>query len=185
MRQLSAATKAALRRSHRIVAVFVRIGHPSGEGRFWSGLGPIEWGGHTWIGAGHIGSIDPVESSSAIEINEIRYTMTKLPPDVVAQLSREIKGYTASLWLGFLTIEGTLVDDPILILDSDLDYQSFAIAEDGSASLQVVSQHGFWRVEEPSDIKWSPEEHKLVHPGDAGLDLLPSLVNKVVAWTRS
>ncbi len=74
---------------------------------------------------------------------------------------------------------------PLEIADVvDLDTQDVQAGDDGSFTIVVLGQSGFWQLENPSLRLWSPEQQKADFPGDTGMDALHELENLEVAWTR-
>lgn len=170
-------------RARRPLALLAAIGHPAGTARFWTGIGPLQWGGYSWTGSGALGSIAPIKHTSAIAIQEINFAMSGVDPQVVAGLSDSVRNLGGQVWLACMGSNHAVVPDPYQIVDAVLDYQSLSAAADGTVSISITARTGFYTLERAIDEAWTTEEQKLTYPTDSGFDLIPSLQNQDIQWT--
>lgn len=181
MSRLSYATARALAERAPLL-LLAEIEHPDGTGYFWSGVGSLEWNGHTWRGAGTLGAITPIEHTTNIAIQEIQFTLAGADQEVVADLSDDVRNKGGRAWLACLNDMGGVVEDPFLIVDSELDYQSFKIDDDGTATIQITARSGFYTLERALDDVWSDEDQKSRFPTDSGLSQISKLQNQDLVW---
>lgn len=166
--------------------LFAEIDHPDGTAYFWTGLGGISWSGQTWTGAGTFGAVTPIKLSTDIAIQEINFILSGVDATELAKLSTDVRNRSGRAWIACLDDHGQVVPDPFLFVDSQLDYQTLSVADDGmSASISITARMGFYTLERGIDEAWTPERHKLEFPGDIGLDMIPGLQNQDVLWTPS
>lgn len=170
-------------RARRPLFLLAEIEHPDGTARFWSGVGRLPWSGQTWIGAGTLGSITPIRRTSDLVIQELTFALAAVDPDVVATLSDDVRNRAGRAWLACLAPDGGVVADPMQIVDAELDYQTFSAGEDGKVGIAITARTGFYTLERALDEAWTPEEQKLLYPGDTGLDMISSLQNQTLQWT--
>jgi hypothetical protein len=161
------------------------IEHPNNTGYFWSGIGSLQWNGQTWAGAGKLGSIAPIEHTTNLSIQEILFTLVGADPEIVATLSDDVRNKSGQVWLACLDEMGGVVTDPIQIVDSQLDYQSFKIDDDGTSTLQITARTGFFILETPLHDVWSDEDQRAKYPTDSGLSLISGLQNQDLVWGRA
>ena len=57
MRDLSPEFLAAIRADSVVPALLVYLDFAADPFRAWTGLGPVEWLGHTWQGVGNLGEV--------------------------------------------------------------------------------------------------------------------------------
>lgn len=162
---------------------FCQINHPSGTGYFHTGIGPIDWNGHTWSGSGSLGAITPVKHSSEIATQDIVFTVSGVDADLIAKLDDDIHNRAAYAWLACLDYNGKVIPDPYQLVDAELDTQMFEIADDGTATISITAHTGFYILDYAVEEAWTPENQHLKFPGDTGFDMIPSLVNKDLPWT--
>lgn len=180
-REVSAAMAAALLAGNQI-ALLAEIEHPSGTARFWSGIGKLRWNDYEWTGSGTLGTITPIKYSSQLNIQEISFNMNGVSPDDVSGLDDNVRNLSGAAWLACLDERGIVIDDPIQIVDAQLDYQSFT-ADETNVSITITARTGFYTLERSIDECWSAEDQRLNYPNDSGMDFLSELANQNVIWS--
>lgn len=183
MAPMTARMAQALKR-RRPIALLSEIEHPDGTGRFWTGVGKLRWKGNSWTGSGVLGTITPIKQTTDITIQDITFTMSGVDPQIAAGLSSNVRNRAGNVWLACLE-GGAVVPDPYPILESQLDYQSFAADEDGSVSISITARSGFYSLTRAIDDAWSPEQQHLLYPDDTGFDMIAGLTNQSLNWTPS
>src|SRR6266496_6228984 len=118
--------------------LFVAIEHPSGTGYFTTGIGSRVWNGHTWTGTGKFGSITPIKHTSDIAIQDITFSISGVDVDILNGLNDAVQGFNGSVWLYCLADDDTVVLDPYQIINSELDYQTFTVDPNGTATVSIV-----------------------------------------------
>jgi hypothetical protein len=163
--------------------VFAAVDHPSGMGRFWTGIGSKSWDGQTWTGSGRMGGVAPIRATSELAIQEVVFWMAGVDPEVAARLNGEVRNLTGDVWLACLDDRDEVIADPYPLLNAVLDYQTFDASDDLSVVVKVIARSGFVSLERAIDEAWTPENQHLRFAGDTGLDLIPSLQNKEILFT--
>lgn len=165
--------------------VLCKIEHPAGDFYCWSGVGPKEYSGHTWVGLGILGRVTPIKSTSDLVIQDVEFTLSGVNLESLALINGSVKGKIGTLWLACLDEYENIVVNPYQLLECELDVQDFVPSPDGSVALKITGHSGFYTIERAINEVWSPENQKVLFPGDTGLDLLPSLQNQDIAWTKT
>lgn len=171
-------------RRRKPLALLGHIEHPDGDGRFWSGVGLLRWNGAQWTGAAKLGTITPIRHTSDLVIQEIQFQMSGVDPEIVATLNDDVRGRAGRAWLAGIA-KGNVVPNPIQIVDSQLDFQTYQIDEDGRATMAITARSGFYTLDRALDEAWTTEDQHLTYPDDSGLDMIPDLQNQDVIWTPS
>lgn len=168
------------------LALLAAVDHPSGFFYAWTGVGLLEWDGHTWIGVGVLGGAGPVKRTSELQIQEIQLRLTGIPPEQARWLSSVVRGREAQLWLAAISpTDGQVVRDPYPLVLSLMDYQTYQIDESSAPQLSIVGQTGFYTLDRALDEVWSTEAQRGRDPTDTGLDQMAVLANQTVNWTRT
>ncbi len=183
-RPMSYEMLAAIKRQAPLI-LLAKIEHPSGDAYMWSGVGTLTWNGFDWTGMGTLGTIAPIEHSSQIAIQEIQFTLTGADPTEVQKLSDDVCNRSGAAWLACLDERGNVVADPFQIVDSQLDFQSEKIDDDGTATIQITARTGFYTLERAANDVWSAEDQRKTYPDDSGLDLISKLLNQELVWAPS
>ena len=187
MRELTARQKLALRQPGTRMATFVELGHPDGTIYVWSGSGIVDHDGHEWLGVGLIAGISGVGSSAEPRVSQVVSVLTGVPGDALDVTTTELKGYTEIAYHAIMRPDDRIVDHLHVAETVDLDTQDVQAADDGSFTISVNGQAGFWQLEHASMRLWSPEQARADYPdgSDTGFDALHQLENLEVSWTRT
>lgn len=171
----------ALMRGEIINAVMVDLGWSGGTRRYWSGVGDLDHGGETYTGLGHLGQVTPVQSSPEIEVIETKFQLSGVSAELLAALGDTVKGYQATLYEAFLD-ERYVVIEREEMLTARLDYQQYAVGDDGKATIAQVGSSGFWHLLNRSAAKWSPEEAKALVADETGFDEMHLQQDTNLTW---
>jgi hypothetical protein len=163
--------------------LFVAIQHPSGTGYFCTGVGTRQWNGHTWSGTGKFGGITPIKHTSEIAVQDIVFSLSGIDASVVAGLNDNVQNLNGSVWLFCLGSDEAIVRDPYQLIDSVLDYQTFTIGTDGTATIAITAHSGFYTLARGIEEAWTSENQKQTFPTDTGLDMISGLQNQNLLWT--
>lgn len=187
MRQLTARQKLALRMPGTRLAVFVKMEHPDGTVYAWSGSGIIDHDGQAWLGCGLIAGVSGVGSSTEPQVSQVGLVLTGVPADLLNVTDTDLKGYVATLYHAIMTPDDRIVGGLEVADVVDLDYQDVSASEDGSFTIAVIGQSGFWQLENASMRLWSPEQARADYPdgSDTGFDALHEMENLEIPWTRT
>ncbi len=163
--------------------LFVAIDHPDGTGYFWTGIGSRDWNGHTWQGAGTLGSITPIKHSSEIAIQDITFSISGIDATIAAGLNDDVRNRIGEVWLACFKWDDSVVPDPYKLIDSELDYQVFEAGDDGTTTVSIIAHSGFYTLDRGVEEAWTPENQKLIDATDTGMDYIPGLQNQDLPWT--
>lgn len=172
-------------RKGKPLAVLAEIDHPSGTFRCWTGIGYLEYNGFTWTGIGLLGSISPIKSTSDLSIQEINFSLSGVNPETLALLDDAVRNLEANVWLAALDSKNQIIKEPYQLLNCILDYQTFSIDDNGSATVSIIARSSFYTIERAIDEVWSNEDQTKRFPTDTGLSLLHTLENQQVIWTKT
>lgn len=186
MRALTADQVEALRTPPIRPATLVDIDHPKLRIRAWSGTGDLDWNGVVFKGLGLVAGVSAVRSTQEIRIQRVRYMIRALPKDVQDLINVNVRNRQALQWLALLDDNHRIGRaQPIPVNDSRLDRQVFSLDGAGRADLSIEAINGIRKLEIASSLRWTPEDQKVDHPSDIGLDRVYLYQNREVTWTRT
>lgn len=168
------------------------IDHPDGVVRVWSRTGTRvftdtgvpEIDGYEWRGLGIAGRITGATSSVPLQIKQVTFELAGVPPKAAAYLSGKVRNRVGKVWFGAL--DGRrLIPNPDLVVDSVLDYQKLAVQDNGTCTIRILGNIGFFNLTRASNRAWTHERQQIRFPGDVGLSLIPELGNKEVRWRKT
>jgi hypothetical protein len=139
----------------------------------------VVWGGHTYQGAGDVGSIDPV-SDSAGEREALRLTLASVPLDYLSLAmgggyrNKRIRIYEA------IYTDAGVVDAP-LVWSGSLD--QMAISEGAeSGQISITAEHRGTTFARAKPLRYTDGDQQLVAPGDRSLQFVVSQANHPDVW---
>jgi len=182
MRDLTTEAQAAFLASAKLPAFFWEGEFNTGTLRLWSGVGPIEWNGHTWSGAGDLAGISPIEETTDVVANGISFSFSGIDPSMIATALGEItQGRPVKLWLGMLQQDGSVIADPSMVFAGRMDVPTIDEgAETSTITLTVESR--LVALNTPRIRRWTPEDQKLRDPTDKGFEYINGLQEAEIVW---
>ena len=163
--------------------LIAEINTAGGYVRVWNGAGDLIWNGYTWQGIGTFGGVSPVQESSNLQANGVRFELSGIPAALIStSLSDMRQGLSAKLWLGaFDTLGGTLIADPYLIFSGLTDVPTI---EDGAdtATLSITAENRLIDLQRERVRRYTSEDQSLRDSTDLGFEYVPSLQDAEIIW---
>ncbi len=181
-RDLTTAFEAATKAKEVAPILMVEMAFVSGTVRLWTGYGDITSGGHTWTGAGTLGSISEPEEVLDPAAKGITLTLTAVPNEYAAlALSEEYQGRNAKVFLGVLNSDGTLIADPYQLFGGRMDVMTI---QDGgtTSSISVSVENRLIDLTRSRERRYSHQDQQIEYPGDLGFEYVNSLQDKEIRW---
>lgn len=165
---------------------FVQSGSPSNLPaylRLWSGVGPKDWGGYTWTGAGAKIGVSAITETREIQAQGFSVQLTGMDSALISTALQNVRqGKPGSIWLGFLDTDGVaLIAEPYKLQRGKLDV---SVIEDSGDTCTIAVQYesSLVDLERPRNRYYTHEEQQIEHPGDEGFRQVPSLQDKELIW---
>lgn len=160
----------------------VKFAFDSGDLDVWTGIGDVSFAGDTYSGVGDLGSISTVAESSALEANDVEFTLTGIPASFISTaLSESYQGRLVKLWVGAIDSSSALISDPVLMYTGRMDVM--IILESGDQSTITVRSESILRaLDRPSARKYTSEDQKSEFPGDRAFDNITLIQSKEFFW---
>ena len=166
-------------------AVLFYLNDPVEDVYAWSGVGPLDYDGHEWKGIGTLGKITGITEKSSLAVRQIAFELRGVPPDAAQFIGKNLRNKVARAWLTVLDGNNQVYGGPFLTADSLIDYQEMPVGDDGNVTARLLANVGFFSIERSQQLVWSHEQQQEDYPGDTGLSLIPSLIDKDVKWRLS
>ena len=179
-RSLLAGLTAALAGGNFAPLMFIELNFASGYVRVTNLAFDISWNGFTWLGAGHVGSVDAIVETEELRSNGISFSLTGIPPAMIAAaLGEQYQGRSARVW--FAAIAGTAIAvDPVLVFPGRIDNMQVVIGD--TATIKVNAENRLADFERPRNRRYNHEDQIARHPGDPSFQYVPQMVEKSLYW---
>lgn len=181
-RELASAAETALAGSHVIDALLVELEFPSGTVRFNTSSETIAWSGNTYLGAGAVSAIEPVQESVAPVAAALAIRFTGLDPAYVsAMLNDNWQGEPGRIYLALWdTTTVDLVSDPVLLFEGEMDEPVIEVGQ--RATLQVTLENVLGDWDRPRLRRYSHADQTARYSGDLFFEFAEELQSKDIVW---
>lgn len=183
-RSLTASMLAAILAGTVKPAIFYEGVYSSGTLRLWSGVGPIDWNGSTWTGAGNLISLSPISEVS--DVNAIGFVVSLAgDADAIAALNLTAarQGLAGTVWLGAFDSAGAIIADPTKAFAGRLDKTDIDDRGDMS-TISVSYESRLIDLDKTRERRYTDEDQQIDYPGDLGFEFVNSLQDNKLIWGK-
>jgi hypothetical protein len=177
MRDLSPDFAEAIQSRQLTPALFVFLDVAGDPLHAWTGLGPVEWNGHTWLGLGSLAGVEPIEEYSDVRAGSLKLTLAPVPDSVFASNNlAEIvyKRRTAEIYLALFEGDSRNLVGVELLMRGSMDVLQLSRAPEASTiKLSVVNELA--RLRDSWGALYTDAHQRAAHAGDTGLRFVASL----------
>lgn len=163
-------------------AWLVRMVFDSGTLYVWSGEGDLEWGGNTYTGVGHLGSISDIVETSELRAEGIALTLTGIPSaNIGLALADARQGKEVDVWFALLGADLVPVEDPFLAFSGFTDVPTI---EDGPeySTITFTCESRLIDLERPRHRRYTNEDQQSDYPGDRGFEHVAHVAGGGLVW---
>lgn len=137
----------------------------------------IVWNGQTWLGAGNLGSVEPVRDRSGDE-GGLQFTLTGVPSAAIAlALGTSVRNRACTLRLAVCNPTSQAIEDVTVIGTFRMDQMTIAGATIGVTAFPMSRLFSRARP-----IRYTDGDQQLVSAGDRSLEFIVSQANKQDVW---
>lgn len=185
-RDVSGAVLAELSSDSLVAALLFEIVHPTDSVRTWTGYGPLDAMGRTFLGIGDFGKVSEIQESVDGRINGMTFELSGFEARMNgAALDPAYQNAACTLWLAVFEQSETLtfVGDPVVLFRGIADqFEVLAMGESGVITLQAEQMTR--AVRQSRRRTYAAADLRGRHADDAFFDLTPYLLHKNFAWGR-
>ncbi len=184
-RSLTAAVATELQKGRIHPHALVHFAFDSGAVRFWSGIGDLVWSGHTYVGAGSLGSVGAVEESASIRAAGAAFKLSGIPSSLVSiALAEHYQGRGCTMWLAFFDDAGALIADPVQVFSGRVDVMQITDAGE-TADIKLTAENRLVDFERPQETRYyTDQDQQREYPGDKGFEFVTAIQEAVIVWGR-
>ncbi len=181
-RDITAAARAeSLKGQGARPVLLVRLAFDSGVETLWSGRGPLQWNGETYVGVGDIGAVGAIEEGIEARAFGVELTLSGVPASRLSlALGEDVQGRRAEIRLGFLDTAGALVADPVLLFRGRMDSMNVSLGETATIALTAENRLADW--DRPRVRRYAHADQQARFPGDLGFEFVNATTEKEIVW---
>jgi predicted ester cyclase len=137
----------------------------------------IDWNGYTWLGAGPLGSVEPMQDNAG-EAQGLKFALSGVPSENIAlALGQSARNKACRIYLAILNPDTHAIEDVSALGTFVLDQLTVAGSTIG------VSAYALSRVfARPKPLRYTDGDQQLVSAGDRALEYLVSQSTHQDIW---
>ena len=175
MRDLSPAFLEAIQDKDVTPALFVHLDFLGDPLWAWTGLGPVVWNAHTWLGLGALAGVDPVEEYSDIRAGNVKLTLTEIPNEALSGLAEVVyKRRLAEIYLAMFEGDSRNLLGVELLMRGKMDTLQLSRAPEAS-TLKLTVGNELARLRDSEGSLYTDAHQQALYPGDTSLRFVASL----------
>lgn len=148
----------------------------------WTGPGPIEWDGKTWVGTGELGTISSISTDIKGNITGMEVTLTMIDATVLAS-AKQLKyaGQKGYAWFAVLDPDDfSIIDNPVHVFSGEISGMPITIGAENRISVSLESRMSILQKARPRYR--SDEDQQRDYSGDTLFEQVPKTLNKTIYW---
>ncbi len=183
-RSLTSAVQTALADLNVALVMFVQLEFDSGTVYVTSMAYSMDWDGHTWVGLGSLGGIEPITEGENIEAYGINLTLSGIDTALMsAMLSEQYQGRAVTIWMGALDADHQVIADPVVVFKGRMDTPDIEVG--ATATIRLACEGRLADLDRPRVRRYSHEDQIAAYPADKGLEYVPQMVEAQLYWGQA
>ena len=175
MRDLSPTFAAAIQTRDVTPALLVYLDILGDPLRAWTGLGPLEWAGNTYLGFGMLAGVEPIEEYSEIRAGGLTLTLTQVPGHALSGLpTLTYKRRAAEIHLGLFDGDSRNLLAVELLFRGTMDTLTVERGPE-TTTLKLALTNELARLRDTWGALYTDTHQRAIHPTDTALRFIPSL----------
>lgn len=163
--------------------MLVQLDFVSGTLRACSAAYDFAWGGYTWVGAGNLAAIQPIEEGAELQMYGVQLQLSGIPAAYVSvALNQNYRGRPATIYLAPLNSSYMVLADPVVAFSGRMDTMQLEVGHTATITVTAESRLTDW--ERARVRRYNSEDQQQVYPGDLGFQYVPQMVEKQIVWGR-
>lgn len=144
----------------------------------------VTWNGNSYLGVGKFISYDRMEENTDMVIQNVSITLAGAPTDLIAiAMQQNFINRRAVIYYGFFDASLNVIADPLPIFDGLMD--GCTLSEDptkGDASITIAASDYHADFDKAVGRLTNQTSQQFYYPADNSMNLVASIVDKVVNW---
>jgi hypothetical protein len=181
MRDMTTGITSALQASNVPYMVLAELDFVEGFVRLTNAGYDFQWNGHTWTGAGNLGTISSIEEGQDMQEYGCTLTLSGIPAGYIAKcLGTGYQGRNATIWIAPLTNDYQILSDPVIIFKGRMDTMPIQLGSQSAIQVTVESKLTDW---ERPRVRWYTDaDQKSEYPNDRGFEYVALMAEKAIYW---
>lgn len=165
--------------------LLVECDFDSGDVNLWNGVGSLDYGGKSYIGAGNLLAISTVGESVDMTADGLSVSLSGLNNSLLTLAKDEdYQGRKLIAKLGAMDENNDVVSSPVVIFTGFMDTMTINEAGDAS-SINLTVENKLIQLERARVRRFTDNDQKIDYPNDEGFSFVTKIQDKEIVWGRS
>ena len=181
-RALSSAMKTAIAAAVVRPVLLIEQTFRTGTAYMWTGVGPLVWGGHTWLGLGDMINISELEENADISAKGVTISLKGVQSsDITKALTEMARNKPGKIRMALIDAAGAVISTPKVMFSGKLDT---CVVDDGAdtCTISIALESELIDLERPREVRLTDQEQQKRYPGDRGLENIAALQDASIPW---
>lgn len=166
-------------------AIFVTATFVTGPVYLWTGLAPITWSGHTWLGVGSLLGISGSEDGATVAARGMSLSLSGIDASFLADAMQEFRqGLPVVVYLGLFDSSGALIADPLTSWAGRMDQPTVEVAAE-TAVITINCENRLLDMNVAVDRRYTQDDQQIDSPGDMGLQFVTGIQEINLYWGKT
>lgn len=182
MRSLSSEMQAVATAETVRPILLIESDFDSGDINLWNGIGQLNYGGKTYIGAGNLLAVEPVSESTDLRANGTSVTLSGINNTLVGLAKDEdYQGRALTVKLGAMDENNDVIADPVIMFSGFMD--TMMLTESGdSSSITIDVENKLIQMDRSKVRRFTDNDQRIDHPDDDGLSFVAKIQDREIKW---
>ena len=181
-RDLTTGVQTALDSNFLTLAFFVMLTFRTTTEYVWTGIGNIDWNGHTWQGVGTLGSISSVSEGTKVQAEGISLTLSGIPTELLTESLNDIQqGLPVRLYLAMFN-NGVIIPDPVCAYAGLMDQPEIVMGTQ-TVEITIAVENKMVNLQRSQNRRYTDADQRMDYPNDDAFLSVNRLQDANFAWT--
>ena len=182
MRSLSSEMQAVATAETVRPILLIESDFDSGAINLWNGIGQLNYGGKTYIGAGNLLAVEPVSESTDLRANGTSVTLSGINNTLVGLAKDEdYQGRGLTVKLGAMDENNDVIADPVIMFSGFMD--TMMLTESGdSSSITIDVENKLIQMDRAKVRRFTDNDQRIDYPNDDGFSFVAKIQDREINW---
>lgn len=179
-RALTSAVDAALLAGNVTAVILVELYFDSGTIYLAHAGYNISWNGNTYLGAARIGTLEPVQETSELQMNGMAGTIVANAANISIALNEPMQGRAVIMRLAAMDANHQILATPVVCFNGRMDTMAIELGD--KATIRVTGESRFSDWDRPRVRRYNHEDQISKYPTDLFFQFVAQMVEKQLLW---
>jgi len=154
--------------------------------RVWTGYGNLTWNGMTFLGAGDLGDLSPIEETQEAKAVGITMTLAGVAEENVSlAMNEDYQGRAVTIYFAAFDQPRQLVTSPYQLFKGRMDVFEIDDSDPENIVMTMSAENSLRSLSTPNVRRYTDADQKMEHPTDDGFGQVKDIQDVQIVWGKS